>query len=173
MKTFVKIVRKNEKSDNVTLKAVTIMPGIDREKLHHPDLRSRIECALKDFHLKLEEGEDVRFSRMMDRDITLEELDTFENKCIGMSIFINELEIPAKEEQNLPVSQEEDNPEEMDENETKFIQNLLNDMNSANEIFRMDFRIMLEEDDCDGMITGAMTPQLTKRLLKTYLEKYG
>lgn len=164
MKTFVKIARKNEKSDNVTLKAVAIITDVDREKLHHPELRPRIEGALKDFHLQLEEGEDVRFSRMMGQDATFEKLGDFEGDCINMLTFINDLGIPAEEEANSPTQVVEPATDE----EMKFVKSWLEDLKNG-ELLCVDYMSFWKEGLSPGRISGA----LMKKLLTAFLQTYG
>ena len=164
MKTFVKIARKNEKGSNVTLKVVAIITDVDREKLHHPDLRPRIEGALKDFHLQLEEGEDVRFSRMVGLDVTFDELSGFSDDCIDMLRFINDLGIPAKEEANSPAQI----VESATDNEIKFVKSWLEDLKD-DELLCVDYMSFWKEGMSPGRISGA----LMKKLLTAFIQTYG
>jgi hypothetical protein len=164
MKTFVKASRKNEKSNNVALKAVAIITNVDKEKLHRPDLRPRIEGALKDFHLQLEEGEDVRFSRMMGQYVELEKLDDFENDCVEMFDFINTLEIPTEEEANSPAQIVKLATDE----EMKFVKAWLDDLKD-DELLHVDYISFWKNGISPGRISGA----LMKKLLTTFLQTYG
>ena len=165
MKTFVKIARKNEKGSNVTLKAVAIITNVDKEKLHHPDLRPRIEGALKDFQLQLEEGEDVRFSRIMGLDVTLDELDDFENDCVKVFDFINALEIPAIVNGNK-ISKQVVQP--ATDEEMKFVKAWLDDLKD-DELLYVDYISFWKDRISPGRISGA----LMKKLLTAFLQTYG
>ena len=164
MKTFVKIARKNEKSNNVTLKAVSIITEVDREKLHHPELRPHVEGALKDFNLQLEEGEDVRFSRMMGLDVTLDDLDSFENNCIDVCTIINDFEIPTEEEANSPAQV----IESATDGEMKFVKSWLEDLKD-DELLCVDYMSFWKEGMSPGRISGA----LMKKLLTAFIQTYG
>lgn len=166
MKTFVKIARKNEKSDNVTLKVVAIITDVDREKLHHPELRPRIEGALKDFHLQLEEGEDVRFSRMVGLDVTFDELSGFSDDCIDMLRFINDLGIPAKEEAAIDEARQVVEP--ATDEEMKFVKSWLEDLKD-DELLYVDYISFWKDGISPGRISGA----LMKKLLTAFLQTYG
>ena len=172
--TTLKIVRKGQNTVIKAVQAIITSNGVTSkelmEKLHHPDLRPRVEDALKDFKLCLEEGDDVCVSRVIGQTCSRDQMDDFDISVSKLLDFLYTITIPAKEEKNLPVSNEEDSP---DENETEFIQNLLNEVNSADEIFGMDFRILMEENGDLDMINGKMTSSLIRRLFKVYLEKYG
>lgn len=164
MKTFVKIARKNEKGSNVTLKAVAIITDVDKEKLHHPELRQRIEGVLKDFNLQLEEGEDVRFSRMMGQDVTLDDLDSFEDNCIDVCTIINDFEIPDKEEANSPAQI----VESATDNEIKFVKAWLDDLKD-DELLYVDYMSFWKDGISPGRISGA----LMKKLLTAFIQTYG
>lgn len=166
MKTFVKITRKNEKSDNVTLKAVAIITDVDREKLHHPELRPRIEDALKDFQLQLEEGKDVRFSRMMGQDVTLDDLDSFENNCVDVCTIINDFEIPTKEEAAIDEARQV--VESATDGEMKFVKSWLEDLKD-DELLCVDYMSFWKEGMSPGRISGA----LMKKLLTAFIQTYG
>lgn len=166
MKTFVKIAKKNEKGSNVALKAVAIITDMDREKLHHPELRPRIEGVLKDFHLQLEEGEDVRLSRMMGQDVALDDLDSFENNCVDVLTFINDLEIPAKEEAAIDEARQV--VESATDEEMKFVKSWFEDLKD-DELLFVDYMSFWKEGFAHGRITGT----LMKKLLTAFLQTYG
>lgn len=166
MKTFVKITRKNEKSDNVTLKAIAVVTNVDREKLHHPELRPHIEDALKDFQLQLEEGEDVRFSRMMGQDVTLDDLNSFENNCIDVWTIINDLEIPTKEEAAIDEARQV--VKSATDEEIELIKTLLKDFEES-KVYGVNFVVGRE----DSIGHGRMTPELWKELLTSFMKIHG
>lgn len=166
MKTFVKIARKNEKGSNVTLKAVAIITNVDKEKLHHPELRPRIEGALKDFHLQLEEGEDVHLSRMMGQDVTLDDLDSFKNNCIDVCTIINDLKIPAKEEAAIDEARQV--VESATDEEIEFVKSWIEDLKNG-ELLCVDYMSFWKEGLSPGRISGA----LMKKLLTAFIQTYG
>jgi hypothetical protein len=166
MKPFVKIARKNEKGSNVTLKAVAIITDVDKEKLHHPELRPRIEEALKDFQLQLEEGEDVRLSRMMGLDVTFDELSDFEDNCTDVCTIINNLEIPAKEE--AAIDEAKQVVESATDEEMEFVKSWLEDFKD-DELLGVSYTAFWKNGFAPGSISGT----LMKKLLTAFIQIYG
>ena len=139
-------------------------------------LLKRITAFIKDYDLgfsfKPENGTVLLQQTLDDKLLTVKDIsdriDLFNSKVHFFIDFVRDLK-QEMEEHNLPISQE-DAP---DESDTEFIRDLLNDIDSANDVFGMDFRILVNKDGDLGVISGGITPSLIRRLFKAYLEKYG
>lgn len=173
--TTLKIVRKGQ---NTVIKAVqTIvtyneMPSSAQaqvakelmEKLHHPDLKQRVENALKEFKLGIEEGDDMCVYRVIGQTCNQDQIDNFNTSVSGLLDFLHAITIPAKEEANSPAQV----IESATDNEIKFVKSWLEDLKD-DELLYVDYISFWKDGISPGRISGA----LMKKLLTAFLQTYG
>ena len=166
MKTFVYLVEKNKKDDDVVFKAEVAIEEVDKEKLHHPELRPQIEGALEDLHLQLSEGEGLYLSRIIGQKVTAEEMYDFEKSCRVFLDFISDLEIPAKEEAAIDEARQV--VESATDEEIEYVKSWLEDLKD-DELLCIEFISFWKNGLGHGRIAGA----LMKKLLTAFIQTYG
>ena len=177
--TTLKIVRKGQ---NTVIKAVqTIitsneMPNsaqaqVDKElmeKLRHPDLRQRVENALKDFKLCIEEGDDVCVYRMIGQTCSQDQIDDFNTSVSKLLDFLHAITIPAEEKTNGPIDEAKQVIEPATDEEIEHVKSWLEDLKD-DELLCIEFISFWKNGLGHGRIAGA----LMKKLLTAFIQTYG
>lgn len=172
--TTLKIVRKGQ---NTVIKAVQTIITYNEatqaqvtkelmEKLRHPDLKQRVENALKEFKLCIEEGDDMCVSRVIGQTCSQDQIDDFNTSVSGLLDFLHAITIPAKEEAAIDEARQV--VESATDEEIELIKTILEDFEES-KVYGVEFVVV--QEDCLGH--GGMTPKLWRELLTSFIKAHG
>lgn len=184
--TTLKIVRKGQ---NAVIKAVQTIITYNEatqaqvtkelmEKLRHPDLKQRVENALKDFKLCLEEGDDMCVYRVIGQTCSQDQIDDFNTSVSELLDFLHAITIPAEEKTNGPIDEakqivrqspiSEDVKQFATSEDVEFIKTLLKDFEEST-VYGASLLVVRE----DGFDHARMTAELWKELLTSFIKTHG